>query len=38
MKMYRVAALLLMLALNAGANAETDFSNLNLPAPSCGVP
>ena len=33
MKMYRVAALLLMLALNAGANAETDFSNLNLPAP-----
>jgi phosphate transport system substrate-binding protein len=33
MKMYRVAALLLMLALNAGANAETDFINLNLPAP-----
>ena len=33
MKTYRVAMLLCMLVLNAGANADTNLNNLNLPAP-----
>ena len=33
MKMRRVAMLLCMLVLNASANADTNFSQLNLPAP-----
>ncbi len=33
MRFYTITVLLLMAALSAGANAETDSSNLNLPAP-----